>query len=57
MHIDIWPPTVLQMLSWPAMANTMGWNLEFIHPHQKLQELTGLLIKHKLGSQVVAIFA
>ena len=34
--IDIWPPTVLQMLSWPAMASTMSWNLEFIHPHQKI---------------------
>jgi hypothetical protein len=40
------------------MDNTMSWNLEFIHPHQKkLQELIGLLIKHKLGSQVVAVFA
>jgi acyl-CoA thioesterase II len=34
--IDIWPPTVLQMLRWPAMASTMNWNLEFIHPHQKM---------------------
>jgi acyl-CoA thioesterase II len=34
--IDIWPPTVLQMLRWPAMASTMSWNLEFIHPHQKV---------------------
>lgn len=34
--IDIWPPTVLQMLRWPAMASTMSWNLEFIHPHQKM---------------------
>jgi len=34
--IDIWPPTVLQMLRWPAMASTMSWNLEFIHPHQKI---------------------
>ena len=33
--IDIWPPTVLQMLRWPAMASTMSWNLEFIHPHQE----------------------
>ncbi|WP_339726086.1 thioesterase family protein [uncultured Paraglaciecola sp.] len=33
--IDIWPPTVLQMLRWPAMASTMSWNVEFIHPHQK----------------------
>jgi acyl-CoA thioesterase II len=34
--IDIWPPTVLQMLRWPAMASTMSWNLEFIHPHQQI---------------------
>lgn len=34
--IDIWPPTVLQMLRWPAMASTMSWSLEFIHPHQKM---------------------
>jgi acyl-CoA thioesterase II len=34
--IDIWPPTVLQMLRWPAMVSTMSWNLEFIHPHQKI---------------------
>ncbi|MFT5839850.1 MAG: acyl-CoA thioesterase II [Flavobacteriales bacterium] len=33
--IDIWPPTVLQMLREPAMASTMSWNLDFIHPHQK----------------------
>lgn len=32
--IDVWPPTVLQMLRWPAPASTMSWNLEFIHPHQ-----------------------
>lgn len=34
--IDIWPPTVLQLLHWPAMASTMSWNLEFIHPHKKV---------------------
>ncbi|AGH46145.1 acyl-CoA thioesterase [Paraglaciecola psychrophila] len=34
--IDIWPPTVLQILCSPAMASTMSWNLEFIHPHQKV---------------------
>ncbi len=34
--IDIWPPTVLQLLHQPAMASTMSWNLEFIHPHQKI---------------------
>lgn len=32
--IDAWPPTVLQMLRWPAPASTMSWNLEFIHPHR-----------------------
>lgn len=31
--IDAWPPTVLQMLRWPAPASTMCWNVEFIHPH------------------------
>lgn len=31
--IDAWPPTILQMLRWPAPASTMSWNLEFIHPH------------------------
>lgn len=36
--IDIWPPTVLQLLRWPAMASTMSWNLEFIHPHQNIAE-------------------
>ncbi|PKG96021.1 acyl-CoA thioesterase II [Paraglaciecola sp. MB-3u-78] len=34
--IDIWPPTILQMLNSPAMASTLSWNLEFIHPHQKM---------------------
>lgn len=34
--IDIWPPTVLQILPSPAMASTMSWNIEFIHPHQKI---------------------
>jgi acyl-CoA thioesterase II len=34
--IDVWPPTVLQLLRQPAMASTMSWNLEFIHPHQKI---------------------
>jgi acyl-CoA thioesterase len=31
--IDVWPPTVLQQLKWPAPASTMSWNVEFIHPH------------------------
>ncbi len=35
--IDSWPPTVLQMLRWPAPASTMCWNVEFIHPHTALQ--------------------
>ena len=34
--IDAWPPTVLQMLRWPAPASTMSWNVEFIHPHGEL---------------------
>ncbi len=36
--IDAWPPTLLQMLKWPAPASTVSWNLEFIHPHR---EVTG----------------
>lgn len=35
--IDSWPPTVLQMLRWPAPASTMCWNVEFIHPHSTLK--------------------
>ncbi len=31
--IDAWPPTLLQMLNWPAPASTVSWNLEFLHPH------------------------
>ncbi|MGB3726731.1 MAG: thioesterase family protein [Glaciecola sp.] len=34
--IDTWPPTLLQMLKWPAPASTVSWNLEFIHPHRAL---------------------
>lgn len=34
--IDAWPPTVLQMLRWPAPASSMSWNVEFIHPHSEL---------------------
>ena len=32
--IDLWPPTILQMLPSPAPASTMSWNLEFIYPHK-----------------------
>lgn len=35
--IDAWPPTLLQMLKWPAPASTVSWNLEFIHPHRELK--------------------
>lgn len=34
--IDTWPPTLLQMLRWPAPASTVSWNLEFIHPHRTI---------------------
>ncbi|MEM0910505.1 MAG: thioesterase family protein, partial [Pseudomonadota bacterium] len=34
--IDAWPPTLLQMLKWPAPASTISWNLEFIHPHRTI---------------------
>lgn len=35
--IDAWPPTLLQMMRWPAPASTMSWNIEFIHPHSPVQ--------------------
>lgn len=35
--IDAWPPTLLQMLKWPAPASTVSWNLEFLHPHSPIQ--------------------
>lgn len=34
--IDAWPPTLLQMLKWPAPASTVNWNLEFIYPHRQI---------------------
>ena len=34
--IDVWPPTLLQMLKWPAPASTVSWNLEFIYPHREI---------------------
>lgn len=34
--IDVWPPTVLQQLRWPAPASTLSWNVEFVHPHPEL---------------------
>lgn len=34
--IDAWPPTLLQMMKWPAPASTVTWNLEFIHPHREV---------------------
>jgi acyl-CoA thioesterase len=35
--IDAWPPTLLQMLKWPAPASTVCWNLEFLHPHRPIK--------------------
>lgn len=35
--IDVWPPTVLQQLRWPAPASTLSWNVEFIHPHPTIE--------------------
>jgi len=32
--LDAWPPTLLQMLRWPAPASTVSWSVEFIHPHR-----------------------
>ncbi|MBU2864633.1 thioesterase family protein [Reinekea forsetii] len=34
--LDVWPPTVLQMLKWPAPASTLSWNVEFTHPHPEI---------------------
>lgn len=34
--LDATPPTVLQMLKWPAPASTINWNVEFIHPLPEL---------------------
>lgn len=31
--IDVWPPTVLQQLKWPAPASTLSWNVELVHPN------------------------
>ncbi|MFC3095847.1 thioesterase family protein [Alteromonas sediminis] len=30
--IDAWPPTLLQMLKWPAPASTISWHIDFLHP-------------------------
>ncbi|EAR11350.1 acyl-CoA thioesterase [Reinekea blandensis] len=35
--IDVWPPTVLQLLRWPAPASTLSWNVEFVHPHPPIR--------------------
>jgi len=35
--IDAWPPSVLQMVKGIKPASTLSWNLEFIHPHLKIQ--------------------
>ena len=43
--IDTWPPTILQMLKWPAPASTISWNLEFIHPHRKISPTDWLAYK------------
>ncbi|WP_218309544.1 acyl-CoA thioesterase [Alteromonas antoniana] len=34
--IDAWPPTLLQMMKFPAPASTVSWNIEFIHPHHEV---------------------
>ncbi|MFQ3230535.1 acyl-CoA thioesterase [Reinekea sp.] len=34
--LDVWPPTTLQLLKWPAPASTLSWNVEFTHPHPEL---------------------
>ncbi len=45
--IDVWPPTVLQQLKWPAAASTVNWNLEFIHPHQQFNPTDWFVYKAK----------
>ncbi|MFT2090505.1 thioesterase family protein [Paraglaciecola sp. 2405UD69-4] len=45
--IDVWPPTVLQQLRWPAAASTVNWNLEFIHPQQEVSPLDWFVYKAK----------
>lgn len=35
--VDAWPPTVIQMLRWPAPVSSINWNLEFLHPHKPMQ--------------------
>lgn len=30
--IDAWPPTLLQMLKWPAPASTVSWHIDFLQP-------------------------
>lgn len=35
--IDVWPPTVIQMLKWPAPTSTVSWNVEFIYPHNEVE--------------------
>tara|TARA_Y100000310_G_C20704311_1_gene833481 strand:- start:8984 stop:9793 length:810 start_codon:yes stop_codon:yes gene_type:complete len=45
--IDAWPPTILQMSKGFAPASTMSWNVEFIHPHQKLEASTWLAYRAK----------
>lgn len=34
--IDVWPPTTLQLLKWPAPASTLSWNVELTRPHPVL---------------------
>ncbi|UAA39370.1 thioesterase family protein [Paraneptunicella aestuarii] len=35
--IDAWPPTLLQMLRWPAPASSVTWSVDFVHPHQPIK--------------------
>jgi acyl-CoA thioesterase len=34
--IDVWPPTLLQMIKLPAPASTVSWNVEFVYPHKEI---------------------
>ena len=45
--IDAWPPTLLQMLKFPAPVSTVSWNLEFIYPHSHIAPTDWLAYKVK----------
>lgn len=34
--IDAWPPATLPLLKTPAMASSLSWTVEFMHPQPSL---------------------